>query len=164
MPDGLTLNKIIAQKGISIGEAARRVADLGWTPTYVQEAMTFPTDYKILARPAATTKDGQGNRIWSLRLLKAGTASWRSGAINSDRGCRNGEEPASVRSFARSKGSSASNRLPDFSYAIALQRRHRSRPRQIDFKEMAAPTSEEVNHRTRARSTWPLSVICTGMR
>jgi len=27
MPDGLTLNKIIAQKGISIGEAARRVAD-----------------------------------------------------------------------------------------------------------------------------------------
>jgi hypothetical protein len=44
------------------------------------------------------------------------------------------------------------------------QRRHRSRPRQIDFKEMAAPTSEEVNHRTRARSTWPLSVICTGMR
>jgi hypothetical protein len=44
------------------------------------------------------------------------------------------------------------------------QRRHRSRRRQIDFKEMAAPTSEEVNHRTRARSTWPLSVICTGMR
>jgi Putative transposase of IS4/5 family (DUF4096) len=44
------------------------------------------------------------------------------------------------------------------------QRRHRSRPRQIDFKEMAAPTSEEVNHRTRARSTWPLLVICTGMR
>jgi transposase-like protein len=26
----------------------------------------------------------QGNRIWSLRLLKAGAASWRSGAINSD--------------------------------------------------------------------------------
>src|SRR3954454_6920795 len=44
------------------------------------------------------------------------------------------------------------------------QRRHRSHPRQIDFKEMAAPTSEAVNHRTRARSTWPLSVICTGMR
>ena len=51
MPDGLTLNKIIAQKGISIGEAARRVADLGWTPTYVQEAMTFPTDYKITKAP-----------------------------------------------------------------------------------------------------------------
>jgi DNA invertase Pin-like site-specific DNA recombinase len=44
------------------------------------------------------------------------------------------------------------------------QRRHRSHPRQIDFKEMAAPPSEAVNHRTRARSTWPLSVICTGMR
>src|SRR3954466_12067380 len=62
----------------------------------------------------------QGNRIWSLRLLKAGGASWRSRAINSDRGCRNVEEPASVRSFARSKGSSASNHLPNFSYAIAL--------------------------------------------
>src|SRR3954447_7145296 len=43
-----------------------------------------------------------------------------SGAINSDRGCRNAEEPASVRSFARRKGSSAVNHLPDFSYAIAL--------------------------------------------
>ena len=47
MPDGLTLNKITAQKGMSITEAANRVADLGWTPSYVQEAMTFPTDYKI---------------------------------------------------------------------------------------------------------------------
>src|SRR4051812_42918724 len=37
----------------------------------------------------------QGNRIWSLRLLKAGSTSWGSGAINSDRGCRNAEEPAS---------------------------------------------------------------------
>src|SRR3954463_1954226 len=62
----------------------------------------------------------QGNRIWSLRLLKAGSTSWGSGAINSDRGCRNAEEPASVRSFARRKGSSAVNHLPDFSYAIAL--------------------------------------------
>jgi hypothetical protein len=62
----------------------------------------------------------QGNRIWSLRLLKAGSTSWGSGAINSDRGYRNAEEPASVRSFARSKGSSAVNHLPDFSYAIAL--------------------------------------------
>src|SRR4051812_19597271 len=42
-----------------------------------------------------------------------------SGAINSDRGCRNAEEPASVRSFARIKGSSVVNHLPDFSYAIA---------------------------------------------
>src|SRR3954466_9087925 len=63
----------------------------------------------------------QGNRIWSLRLLKAGSTSWGSGAVNSDRGCRNAEEPASVRSFARRKGSSAVNHLPDFSYAIALQ-------------------------------------------
>src|SRR4051794_6572297 len=62
----------------------------------------------------------QGNRIWSLRLLKAGSTSWGSGAINSDRGCRNAEEPASVRSFARRKGSSVVNHLPDFSYAIAL--------------------------------------------
>src|SRR3954470_10219014 len=62
----------------------------------------------------------QGNRIWSLRLLKAGSTSWGSGAINSDRGCRNAEEPVSMRSFARRKGSSAVNHLPDFSYAIAL--------------------------------------------
>ena len=47
MSASLTLNKITAQKGISIAEAANRVADLGWTPSYVQEAMTFPTDYKI---------------------------------------------------------------------------------------------------------------------
>jgi propane monooxygenase large subunit len=51
MSDGLTLNKITSQRGISIGEAARRVADLGWTPSYVQEAMTFPTDYKISKAP-----------------------------------------------------------------------------------------------------------------
>ena len=47
MTASLTLNKITAQKGIGITEAANRVADLGWTPSYVQEAMTFPTDYKI---------------------------------------------------------------------------------------------------------------------
>ena len=51
MTAGLTLNKITAQKGITIGEAASRVADLGWTPSYVQEAMTFPTDYKISRVP-----------------------------------------------------------------------------------------------------------------
>src|SRR4051794_8571100 len=62
----------------------------------------------------------QGNRIWSLRLLKAGSTSWGRGAINSDRGGGNAEEPESVRSFARRKGSSAVNHLPDFSYAIAL--------------------------------------------
>src|SRR5260370_12082006 len=51
MSASLTLNKITAQKGISIAEAANRVADLGWTPSYVQEAMTFPTDYKIKKSP-----------------------------------------------------------------------------------------------------------------
>ncbi len=51
MADGMNLNKITAQKGISIGEATRRIADLGWTPSYVQEAMTFPTDYKIKKAP-----------------------------------------------------------------------------------------------------------------
>ena len=51
MTASLTLNKITSQKGISIGEAANRVADLGWTPSYVQEAMTFPTDYKISRVP-----------------------------------------------------------------------------------------------------------------
>jgi propane monooxygenase large subunit len=51
MSASLTLNKITAQKGITIAEAASRVADLGWTPSYVQEAMTFPTDYKISKTP-----------------------------------------------------------------------------------------------------------------
>ena len=51
MTASLTLNKITAQKGIGITEAANRVADLGWTPSYVQEAMTFPTDYKIRKSP-----------------------------------------------------------------------------------------------------------------
>src|SRR3978361_1790287 len=49
--DSLSLTKITAQKGMSIAEAARRTADLGWTPSYVQEAMTFPTDYKIKKAP-----------------------------------------------------------------------------------------------------------------
>src|SRR6201747_3349413 len=56
MPDSLSLTKITGQKGMSIGEAARRVADLGWTPSYVQEAMTFPTDYKIKKVPRDTMK------------------------------------------------------------------------------------------------------------
>jgi len=51
MTASLTLNKITSQKGITIAEAASRVADLGWTPSYVQEAMTFPTDYKISKTP-----------------------------------------------------------------------------------------------------------------
>ena len=51
MSETLTLNKIVSQKGISTAEAANRVSDLGWTPSYVQEAMTFPTDYKIAKAP-----------------------------------------------------------------------------------------------------------------
>src|SRR6185436_16784291 len=37
--------------GISVGEATKKIADLGWNPSYVQEAMTFPTDYKIGKAP-----------------------------------------------------------------------------------------------------------------
>src|ERR1700750_2477416 len=51
MTASLTLNKITSQKGISTSEATKRIADLGWTPSYVQEAMTFPTDYKIKKSP-----------------------------------------------------------------------------------------------------------------
>src|SRR3984893_4383737 len=51
MTASLTLNKITSQKGISIAEAAKRIADLGWQPSYVQEAMKFPTDYKISKAP-----------------------------------------------------------------------------------------------------------------
>ncbi|WP_442581346.1 aromatic/alkene/methane monooxygenase hydroxylase/oxygenase subunit alpha [Mesorhizobium sp. ASY16-5R] len=47
----LTLNKITSQRGISVGEATKKIADLGWNPSYVQEAMTFPTDYKINKAP-----------------------------------------------------------------------------------------------------------------
>src|SRR5690349_20421810 len=46
MTSTLTLNKITAQRGISVADAAKKIADLGWNPSYVQEAMTFPTDYK----------------------------------------------------------------------------------------------------------------------
>ena len=51
MAQHLTLNKITSQRGISIDEATRRIADLGWTPSYVREAMVFPTDYKISKPP-----------------------------------------------------------------------------------------------------------------
>ena len=47
----LTLNKITSQRGISVGDATKKIADLGWNPSYVQEAMTFPTDYKIKKAP-----------------------------------------------------------------------------------------------------------------
>ena len=51
MAANLTLNKITGQKGMSIADATARIADLGWTPTFVQEAQTFPTDYKISKVP-----------------------------------------------------------------------------------------------------------------
>ena len=51
MANTLTLNKITSQRGISVGEAAKKIADLGWNPSYVQEAMTYPTDYKIKKTP-----------------------------------------------------------------------------------------------------------------
>ena len=47
----LTLNKITSQRGISVGEATKKISDLGWNPSYVQEAATFPTDYKITKAP-----------------------------------------------------------------------------------------------------------------
>jgi propane 2-monooxygenase large subunit len=47
MPNGLKLNKITAQPGMRLAEATRQIANLGWTPGYVQEAIAFPTDYKI---------------------------------------------------------------------------------------------------------------------
>ncbi|HKJ95608.1 MAG TPA: methane monooxygenase, partial [Gammaproteobacteria bacterium] len=45
-PQGIT-----RQRGISINEAAKRVSDLGWEPTYAQEALKYPTDYKITKAP-----------------------------------------------------------------------------------------------------------------
>src|ERR1700721_3590120 len=51
MTASLTLNKITAQKGTSVGEAANPAADLGWTPSSVQEGMPFPPDYKISRVP-----------------------------------------------------------------------------------------------------------------
>ena len=47
----LTLNKIMSQKGIPIGQATKKIADLGWNPTYVQEASVHPSDYKITKEP-----------------------------------------------------------------------------------------------------------------
>ena len=57
MTEALTLNKITSQKGISISEATRLIADLGWTPSYVQDAMHFPTDYKISKPPRDPVHD-----------------------------------------------------------------------------------------------------------
>src|SRR6201986_2621759 len=46
-----SLPKVTSQPGISIAEAARRVFALGWTPTYVQQTLKSPTDYKISRAP-----------------------------------------------------------------------------------------------------------------
>ncbi|PSR30788.1 MAG: methane monooxygenase [Sulfobacillus benefaciens] len=45
------LSKITAQKGISLAEATRRIADLGWLPTYAQQSLKYPTDYKFSKAP-----------------------------------------------------------------------------------------------------------------
>ncbi|MCY0909583.1 MAG: aromatic/alkene/methane monooxygenase hydroxylase/oxygenase subunit alpha [Sulfobacillus thermotolerans] len=46
-----SLSKITAQRGISLAEATRRIADLGWLPTYAQQALKYPTDYKFVKAP-----------------------------------------------------------------------------------------------------------------
>jgi propane 2-monooxygenase large subunit len=51
MATSTTLPNITSQPGISIAEAARRVSDLGWAPTYVQQKLKYPTDYKITRAP-----------------------------------------------------------------------------------------------------------------
>jgi hypothetical protein len=62
MPTATTLPKITSQPGISIAEAARRVSDLGWTPTYVQQKLKYPTDYKISRAPKTTESSGHSTR------------------------------------------------------------------------------------------------------
>lgn len=51
MSGSLTLSKIIKQKGISLSEATKRIADLGWTPSYFTEVLKYPTDYKVEKAP-----------------------------------------------------------------------------------------------------------------
>jgi propane monooxygenase large subunit len=42
-----TLSKITKQRRISNAEASQRMGDLGWMPTYVQQAVAYPTDYVL---------------------------------------------------------------------------------------------------------------------
>ena len=64
---------------VSFEVAHKRAEELlGATPAW--EASTRSAT--CASRSSTVTR--QGNRIWSLRLLKAGAASWGSGAINSD--------------------------------------------------------------------------------
>lgn len=47
MASSITPKKIIKQPGISLSEASRLIQQLDWTPTYVQKAVKYPTDYKL---------------------------------------------------------------------------------------------------------------------
>jgi propane monooxygenase large subunit len=47
----MSLQKITAQRGISLAEATRRISDLGWLPTYAKQALKYPTDYKFVKAP-----------------------------------------------------------------------------------------------------------------
>jgi hypothetical protein len=87
MPDGLTLNKITSQKGVSIGEAARRVADLGWTPSYVRESMSFPTDYKITKAPKDPMK--QVSVVRGKGYVDPGSRPWLHDPEPADQSARN---------------------------------------------------------------------------
>ncbi len=51
MSGNISLSKIVKQKGISITEATKRIADLGWTPSYFEEVLKYPTDYKVEKAP-----------------------------------------------------------------------------------------------------------------
>ena len=51
MATSISLSKIVKQKGISLTEATRRIADLGWTPSYFDEVLKYPTDYTIKRAP-----------------------------------------------------------------------------------------------------------------
>ncbi|NNL84659.1 MAG: methane monooxygenase [Myxococcales bacterium] len=51
MSTSLSLSKIVKQKGISLTEATKRIADLGWAPSYFEEVLKYPTDYKIEKAP-----------------------------------------------------------------------------------------------------------------
>ena len=51
MAGDLSLTKIVNQKGISVTEATKRIADLGWAPSYFEEILKYPTDYKVEKAP-----------------------------------------------------------------------------------------------------------------
>eukprot|EP00747_Dinoflagellata_sp_TGD_P161869 gnl/TRDRNA2_/TRDRNA2_178854_c0_seq1.p1 gnl/TRDRNA2_/TRDRNA2_178854_c0~~gnl/TRDRNA2_/TRDRNA2_178854_c0_seq1.p1 ORF type:complete len:557 (+),score=3.37 gnl/TRDRNA2_/TRDRNA2_178854_c0_seq1:202-1872(+) len=51
MATKMTPRSITKQRGISINEAAKLANDLGWQPTYIQESVKYPTDYKLNKAP-----------------------------------------------------------------------------------------------------------------